>query len=69
MGVMKTVTDIEGNKWFVAGVISSDWPNPQQIAPGQCQVNIGKEPRAERGITLPNHLAKRWLDGEISIKL
>ena len=66
---MKTVTDIEGNKWFVAGVISGDWSNPQQITPGQCQVNIGKEPIAERGITLPNHLAERWLNGEIRIKL
>ena len=66
---MKTVTDSEGNKWFVAGVIPSGRDFPQQITPGHCQVNIGKEPRAERGVTLPNHLAESWLDGKIRIDL
>ena len=72
---MKTVRDAKGNKYYVAGVISGDEAVRAQIYPGHCQVNIGQsldpsgKPVPERGITLPEHLARRWLNNEIRIKL
>ena len=73
---MNTVTDTNGRKWYVAGVISSDVPgNPNQITPGFCQVNIGQNLDArghaipESGITLPIALAKRWIANEIRVKI
>ena len=72
---MKTVKDTKGNKYYVAGVISGDEAIRAQIYPGHCQVNIGQsldpsgKPVPESGITLPEHLAKRWLNNEIGIKL
>ncbi|MFZ9080314.1 MAG: hypothetical protein ACO23H_17405 [Alphaproteobacteria bacterium] len=73
---MNTVTDTNGHKWFVAGIISSDEPgNPSQITPGFCQVNIGQnldsqgKPIPESGITLPIALAKRWIANEIRVKI
>ena len=70
-----TVKDTNGNEYYVAGVITSDYPNVNQIYPGHWQVNIGQsldpsgKPVPESGITLPEHLAKRWLNNEIRIKL
>lgn len=72
---MKKVKDTDGNEYYVAGVITSDYPNNAQIHPGHWQVNIGQnlypsgKPIPEGGITLPSYIAERWINGEIKVKL
>ena len=63
---METVKDTSGAVWNVYGVLRANDNN--QIYPGHVQLNIGKH-CAERGITLPQHLADRWLAGEIRIEV
>ena len=69
-----TVKDTNGKEYYVAGVITSDYPNVNQIYPGHWQVNIGEnlypdgKPIPESSITLPMDIAKRWLRNEIRVK-
>ncbi|MEE8381481.1 MAG: hypothetical protein V3R78_06370 [Thermodesulfobacteriota bacterium] len=63
---MKQVKDTNETMWNVYDVLYANDYN--QIYPHHVQINIGQNV-AERGITLPQHLAERWLDGEIRIAL
>jgi len=63
---MKQVKDTNETMWNVYDVLYADQYN--QIYPNHVQINIGQNV-AERGITLPDYLAKRWLAGEIRIAL
>ena len=63
---MKQVKDTSETMWNVYDVL---YPNDYtQIYPNHVQINIGQKV-AERGITLPDYLAERWLAGEIRIAL
>jgi len=63
---MKQVKDTNETMWNVYDVLYADQYN--QIYPNHVQINIGQNV-AERGITLPVYLAKRWVAGEIRIAL
>ena len=63
---MKQVKDKNETMWNVYDVLYADQYN--QIYPNHVQINIGQNV-AERGITLPDYLAERWLAGEIRIDL
>jgi len=63
---MEQVKDTSETMWNVYDVLYADQAN--QIYPNHVQINIGQNV-AERGITLPDYLAKRWLGGEIRIAL
>ena len=63
---MKQVKDTNETMWNVYDVLYANDYN--QIYPHHVQINIGQNV-AERGVTLPQYLAERWLAGEIRIAL
>ena len=73
--MLRTVKDTNGNEHYVVNVITSDEPNHAQITPNHWQVDIGQslypngKPRPDRGICLPEDIAKRWLKNEIRVKI
>ena len=66
---MQTVKDTNGNVWNVYKVRYADYNN--QITPGWLQVDIGPEDSrsAHSGIQLPIHMGKRWLEGDIKVRV
>ena len=73
--MLRTVKDTNGNEHYVVNVITSDEPNHAQITPNHWQVDIGQslypngKPRPDRGICLPEDIAKRWLKNKIRVKI
>ncbi len=66
--MLRTVKDTNGNEYFVAGVIRSDYPNHWQVNIGQSLYPNGK-PRPDRGVCLPKDIAERWFKNEIRVKI
>ena len=66
---MQTVKDTNGNVWNVYKVEYADYNN--QITPGWLQVDIGPEGSrsALSGIQLPINIGKRWLAGDIIMRV
>lgn len=73
--MVRTVKDINGNEYYVASVITSDYPNHAQIYPNHWLVNIGQslypngKPRPDIGVCLREDIAERWLKNEIRVKV
>ena len=67
---MRTAFFTSGKEVRIDRVIEGSEARHLQIYPGFVQVNyspIGSETRNHGGITLPEHVAKLWLDGRIKI--